>query len=184
MGRDERISRHRVRRAPTPVTHVEAVRREPSFLRHIDDERVQLEAWLGVLRLMPACPGNLTGRGCLAQPCCDAQRSEVCRVDLHKLGEEILDFMSAHFARENTLMRRGRGIHGLRELFELHAEDHGIMMDRLVDALGMASPCEQTRALVDLLDVHMRRHLLTHDALLEEQLPRLCHEPFAVPALR
>jgi len=184
MGRDERIPRHRARRDPTPVTRVGPARREPSAFRDIDEERVQLETWLEALRQMPACPGNISERGGLTQACCDAQRRAACDVDLHTPGEEILDFMSAHFARENTLMRRGKGIHGLRELFELHAEDDGMMMDTLVGALGMSSPCEQRHLIEGLLDVHMRRHLLTHDALLEEQLARLCHEPFAVPALR
>lgn len=184
MGRDERILRHRTRGDFAPGAGVDTVRREAPAFRDIDDERKQVQRWLAVLLHVSDCPANVAERGSVTRTCRDPQRHAACDVDLHKLGEEILDFMSAHFARENTLMRRGRGIHGLRELFDLHAEDHGIMMDTLVGALGMSSPCEQKRVLVDLLDVHMRRHLLTHDALLEEQLPRLCHEPFAVPALR
>ena len=131
-----------------------------------------MESWLDVLRAMSTCPADPAGERASAV-CCDARMRPEFDLELHALGEEILDFMNTHFSRENTLMRRGNGIRGLRELFDLHAEDHGSMIAALVGAFAIPSPCEQKRTMEALLDVQLRRHLLTHDQLLEEQLPRL-----------
>jgi hemerythrin len=181
MGRDERIARNGSVRARSSA--LDAVVRTRSATedragREFDAEYAHLEAWLGTLRAMPECQGVVAAgdHGSASATCSEATRS-YCSDRLRSLGTDMLDFMSEHFARENTLMRRGNGIRGLRELFELHAEDHGSIMGALVGALELPTPCAQKRALGGLLDTRMRRHLLTHDASLREQLPRLCHEP-------
>lgn len=183
MGRDERIEKT-AGITPSPFSLGAALPTSGGVgaqLRaswEMDAEYARLEAWLGVLRLMPECPGvRLVRPGEFPAPCCSEATRASCAESLRILGSDMLDFMSEHFARENTLMRRGAGIRGLRELFELHAEDHGSIMSSVVNALELPSPCGQKRALGVLLDNQVRRHLLTHDASLREQLPRLCHAP-------
>ncbi len=188
MGRDQRIeARQKPVKAPKALDAIG----NPyvgSALRaqwEMDAEHAQLDAWLSVLRLMPECPDAVSVTAFeTAQPCSVDAHIADCAHRLHALNTEVLDFMSEHFVRENTLMRRGNGIRGLRELFELHAEDHGTIMSSVVGVMELADPCRQRRALGRLLDTHYRRHLLTHDSLLSEQLPRLCHEPKLVDRAR
>jgi hemerythrin len=181
MGRDERMENIAgFTRTPSSLGAVAATGVGPSMRAawDMDAEYARLEAWLGVLRLMPECPGlRAVHPGAPVAACCDEGTRGICSEGIRALGTDMLDFMSDHFARENTLMRRGNGIRGLRELFELHTEDHGTIMSAVVKALEMPTPCAQKRAMGSLLDSHVRRHLLTHDASLREQLPRLCHEP-------
>lgn len=188
MGRDERIGSRRrtaafsaVPAASGSVQPGSGVRAE----RELDAESARMEGWLAELRRAPGCRAMSTGPDAPPASCrCGAGIRTGCETDLQRLGGQILDFMSEHFARENTLMRRGSGIRGLRELFELHAEDHGSMLSSLVSAFALPSPCAQKSAIAALLDQHMRRHLLTHDAVLREHLPRLCHEPVPIRAAR
>jgi hemerythrin len=181
MGRHESIARNGSARAEPAVPHVMLRPRtitENRAGRELDAEYAQLEAWLGTLRSMPECPAILmAGPGANGDVSCGEATRAQCSRSLRVLGTDMLDFMCEHFASENALMRRGNGIRGLRELFELHAEDHGSIMTALVSALELPTPCAQKRALGELLDTRMRRHLLTHDDSLREQLPRLYHQP-------
>ena len=126
----------------------------------------QLDVWRDELRALPECPLPDAG-SCAGLDICPCSRT----VDGIIAG--AVEFMNEHFTRENTLMRRGSGIRGLRELFELHAEDHGIIMSSLVKTLELPTPCRQRRALTTLFDQRLQRHLVTHDSLLREELPRL-----------
>lgn len=126
----------------------------------------QLDVWRDELRALPDCP--LPGAAsCAGLDICRCSRT----VDGIVAG--AVEFMNEHFTRENTLMRRGAGTRGLRELFELHAEDHGIIMSSLVKTMDLPTPCQQRRALTTLFEQRLQRHLVTHDSLLREELPRL-----------
>lgn len=188
MGRDERIERAAGwAQVPSPLGVLAGVGAGPASraVWEIDAEYARLEAWIAVLRLLPECRGlQGLGSGEPLAACCDEETRRICSEGIRVIGADMLDFMSEHFARENTLMRRGNGIRGLRELFELHAEDHGSIMSAVVKALELPTPCAQKLAFSALLDSHVRRHLLTHDASLREQLPRLFHEPAQVAGQR
>ncbi len=126
----------------------------------------QFDLWRGELRALPECP-KPGASSCAGLDSCR------CSETVDGILAGAVEFMNEHFTRENTLMRRGVGMRGLRELFELHAEDHGMIMSSLVKAMELPTPCRQRRALTTLFDQHLQRHFVTHDSLLREELPRL-----------
>lgn len=142
-------------------------RAERSFpvLQEMELERGKLAAWHTLLQAMPACePSGTGGTGCRHAT------SGACAQPVLRLAEDMLFFLSEHFALEDETMHCGRGRTEGDEVFDRHREDHGTIMHELVEWLGDHSPCRQRSALQALLQGRFARHLDTHDALLKQIL--------------
>jgi len=144
--------------------------REPEGLR-IEDELAEehsvLAAWRERLGALPNCP-DAPDR---ARHCQQAAAA-ACREGTLALAEPMLFFMSEHFSREDAVMRRGRGLATPHPHFDLHAEDHGSIIQGLVDALVQPSPCRWRAAMRTIVEERFARHLHIHDEVLIRYLAR------------
>lgn len=144
--------------------------REP-VQRPIEEELAEehevLAAWQDRLARLPRCPDPPDRRKACEHPVAGA-----CREGTLALAEQMLLFMSEHFSREDGVMRRGRSLANRHPQFDLHMEEHGTIIQTLVDALIQPSPCRWREAMRRIVDERFAQHLHTHDEVLRRFLAR------------
>ena len=141
--------------------------REPELLpvrEELDSEQAALGAWREGLRYLPHCldPGQYRH--------CESAVASACRSGSLALAEQMLLFMSQHFSREDGVMRRGRGLATPHPQFDPHVEEHGTLIQELVDALVQPAPCACRDAMRLIVEERFPRHLSTHDEVLRRLL--------------
>lgn len=144
--------------------------REPAGRRieeELAEEHTVLAAWRERLGKLPRCP-EAPDR---ARHCQQATAT-ACQEGTLALAEQMLFFMSEHFSLEDVVMRRGRSLATPHPQFDLHAEDHGSIIQGLVDALVQPFPCRWRDAVHAVTEERFERHLHTHDEVLRRFLQR------------
>ena len=135
------------------------------LLQEMDLEHGKLVAWRTLMHAMPPCEKTATnGSGCTHAA------NGGCARQVLRLAEDMLFFLSEHFALEDETMHRGCSPTERNEAFDRHQEDHGTIMHELVEWLGDPSPCRQRGAMQALLKGRFARHIDTHDAVLKRIL--------------
>ena len=144
--------------------------REPAgrlIQEELDSEHEVLAAWRERLRRLPSCQASSA-----RSATCQHPAESACREGTLALAEQMLLFMSEHFSREDGVMRRGRGPATPHPQFDLHVEEHGTIIQTLVEALVQPSPCKWRETMRTIVESRFPRHLHTHDEVLRRFLAR------------
>lgn len=125
--------------------------------------------WLGDLiahldTLLPCGANGGDGRFCT-----DVTKAQ-CERWLNNLCGRLLFDCTERFEQENALMHEVDCAPEVRQRFSQHLEDHGDLMEQLVEAIQTPTPCTTRLHLRDLLHDGLAGHLGSFDAELLEWL--------------
>lgn len=140
-----------------------------SRLERLRARMLDSHQWLGDLSahldtLLPCGANGGDGRFCT-----DVTKAQ-CERWLNNLCARLLFDCTERFEQENALMHETDCDPELRERFSQHLEDHGDLMEQLVEAIQTLSPCAMRLRLRDLLRNGLAGHLRSFDAELLDWL--------------
>jgi hemerythrin-like metal-binding protein len=140
-----------------------------NILTRIDSEHRRLKQLLGAVACI--CPDHAGHNDCQG---CDRDLVRACEELLHEHLGDMLAFMTGHFRYEDGVMRDWKLIPVAPAVCENHQRDHtriSAAASRMVAELEQGNPLPGIRALHDLLDNWIARHIEEHD----QEMIRLLH---------